>query len=121
MIRKASIMKVHAGCHEEYYRRHQELWPEMKEMLLAHGVISYSIFLDELTNTLFAYLELEDETLWAQATHTTVCQKWWEYMKDIMETYPDNRPISHDLNEVFFLREEGVLRCFESMWTGKRL
>ena len=32
-----------------------------------------------------------------------VMQKWWAYMKDIMETNADNSPISIPLNEVFYL------------------
>ncbi|MGZ7443280.1 L-rhamnose mutarotase [Paenibacillus sp. TH7-28] len=106
MIRKASIMQVFAGCHEEYRRRHDELWPEMKEMLLSHGVRTYSIFLDETTHTLFAYLEIEDEALWAKSADTEVCRKWWDYMKDIMRTNPDNSPESRDLTEVFHLQAE---------------
>lgn len=103
MIRKASVMKVFKDCHEEYRRRHDELWPEMREMLLSHGVVSYSIFLDEETDSLFAYLEIEDEERWAKAADTPVCRKWWDYMKDIMETNEDNSPVSRELKDVFFL------------------
>lgn len=108
MIRKAAIMKVFEGCHEEYRKRHDELWPEMKEMLLKHGVITYSIFLDEATHTLFAYLEIEDEELWAKSADTEVCRRWWDYMKDIMETNPDNSPVSHSLAEVFHLQKDAL-------------
>lgn len=103
MIRKASVMKVFKDCHEEYQRRHDALWPEMKEMLLNHGVLSYSIFLDEETGLLYAYLEIEDEERWGQVAQTDVCQKWWNYMKDIMETHPDHSPVSRELREVFHL------------------
>jgi len=30
-------------------------------------------------------------------------KKWWTYMKDIMETNPDNSPVSISLKEVFYL------------------
>jgi L-rhamnose mutarotase len=32
-----------------------------------------------------------------------VMQKWWEYMGDIMESNPDNSPVSIPLKEVFYL------------------
>jgi L-rhamnose mutarotase len=32
-----------------------------------------------------------------------VMQKWWAYMKDIMESNPDNSPVSIPLKEVFYL------------------
>ena len=30
-------------------------------------------------------------------------KKWWNYMKDIMETNEDNSPVSIPLEEVFYL------------------
>ncbi len=61
MKRKASIMFVHQDKYEEYKQRHDDIWPEMAEALKAHGAHHYSIFLDEETGRLFAYLEIEDE------------------------------------------------------------
>lgn len=103
MIRKASVMKVFAGCHEEYKKRHDELWPEMEVELKNHGAHHYSIFLDKKTCNLFAYVEIENEELWKKIDETEICQKWWAHMKDIMETNPDNSPVSSELEEVFYL------------------
>lgn len=30
-------------------------------------------------------------------------RKWWDFMADIMETNPDNSPVSEDLHLVFHL------------------
>lgn len=49
MERVASIMYLYPGNQEEYKKRHDALWPEMKEALKAHGAANYSIFLDEKT------------------------------------------------------------------------
>lgn len=48
-------MKLRPGFREEYIKRHNEIWPELAELLRAEGICNYSIFLDEETNTLFAY------------------------------------------------------------------
>jgi len=103
MIRTATKMKVYTDCYEEYKRRHDELWPEMEAILKSHGAHQYSIFLDEETGTLFAYVEIESEEKWAKVAQTEVCQKWWAYMKDIMETNSDDSPKSQKLKEVFYL------------------
>jgi len=103
MIRKASVMKLIEGFQEEYKKRHDELWPEMEKELKNHGAHHYSIFLDEKTNNLFAYVEIENEEIWNEMSQTDICQKWWAYMKDIMETNPDNSPVSIDLRQVFYL------------------
>ena len=72
MIRKGFKMKLHAGCADEYARRHAALWPEMKEMIHAYGGRNYSIFLDEETNVLYGYIELEDEARWNAAKYDIV-------------------------------------------------
>lgn len=103
MVRKAFKMKLYEGMKEEYARRHNALWQEMKDMIHEYGGSNYSIYLDEETNTLFGYIELEDDALWAKSADTAICRKWWDFMADIMETNPDNSPISIDLTDVFHL------------------
>lgn len=102
-MRKAFKMKLYKGQKEEYKKRHNALWPEMKEMIHEYGGSNYSIFLDEETMTLFGYIELEDEEKWNESASTEICQKWWDYMADIMETNSDNSPVSEDLMPVFHL------------------
>lgn len=102
-MRKAFKMKLYKGQKEEYKKRHNVLWPEMREMIHEYGGSNYSIFLDEETMTLFGYIELEDEEKWNESASTEICQKWWDYMADIMETNSDNSPVSEDLMPVFHL------------------
>ena len=101
MIRKAFIMTVHAGCEAEYERRHSPIWPELESLLRTHGVVSYSIFLDPATRQLFAYAEIEDEARWQAIASTDVCRRWWDSMRELMPTNPDNSPVSAELKEVF--------------------
>lgn len=103
MIRKGVKMHLYPGMAEEYEKRHNELWPEMIEMIHAHGGSNYSIFLDKETNVLYGYLEIEDEETWAKSADTEINRKWWDYMADIMETNADNSPVSTDLMMVFHL------------------
>ena len=72
-------------------------------MIHAHGGRNYSIYLDKETNVLYGYLEVEDEELWARSADAEINRKWWDYMADIMETNPDNSPVSVDLDLVFHL------------------
>ena len=100
---KGFKMKLYSGMEAEYEKRHNELWPEMKDMIHEYGGKNYTIFLDKETNTLFGYIELESEELWAKSADTEICKKWWAYMADIMDTNPDNSPVSVDLKNVFHL------------------
>lgn len=103
MIRKAFRMAVHPGRHEEYERRHRPIWPELEAVLKAHGVHNYSIFLDPEDDSLFGYVEVEDEARWDAIAQTEVCRRWWRHMREVMPANPDDSPVSRDLKEVFHL------------------
>ncbi len=103
MQRIAFKMKLNSGCEEEYKKRHDTLWKDLRILLKQNGVKDYSIFLDEETNYLFAYLTIEDAKRMDILPEQEVMKKWWEYMKDIMETNEDNSPVSISLKEVFYM------------------
>jgi L-rhamnose mutarotase len=103
MIRKAFLMTLKPGNQDEYERRHDQIWPELQQLLREHGVHSYSIFLDRNTDRLFAYAEIESEELWRGIAETEVCRRWWAFMKDLMLTNVDDSPAAADLDEVFHL------------------
>jgi len=103
MHRQAFIMKLHKGCEAEYKRRHDEIWSELQVLLKQAGIREYSIFLDERTNNLFGYLQIEDSLAMDELPKHPVMQRWWNYMKDIMETNADASPITFPLKEVFYM------------------
>jgi len=103
MTRLAFKMKLHAGQTAEYKRRHEHLWPELKQLLKQAGIEDYSIFLDEETNLLFGVLKTNGPDAMNDLPNHPVMKKWWAYMKDIMECNPDNSPVSVPLKEVFYL------------------
>jgi len=100
---KGFKMKIYEGMAAEYEKRHNELWPEMQDMIHAYGGSNYTIFLDKETNVLFGYIEIEDAAKWAKSADTAINRKWWDFMADIMETNPDNSPAAVDLQTVFHL------------------
>ena len=103
MIRKAFLMRLEPGNQPEYERRHNPIWPELQAVLKAHGVHNYSIYLEQEADYLFAFAEIESEERWQQIAQTEVCQRWWAYMKDLMQTNDDNSPVAIELKEVFHL------------------
>ena len=103
MERKAFKMQLHSGKVAEYKRRHDELWPELHALLKQTGIKDYSIFLDESTNSLFGVLQIEDSKKLDDLPSHPIMKKWWAYMRDIMDTNPDNSPVSTPLKEVFYM------------------
>jgi L-rhamnose mutarotase len=103
MKRFAFKMKLKPGVAAEYKRRHDEIWPELAEVLRTAGISDYSIFLDEETNTLFAVQRQAENNTAAELPRNPIVRKWWNYMAPLMETLPDNEPVSVALEEVFHL------------------
>ena len=103
MKRNAFKMFLKPGYEAEYEKRHSEIWPELKQLLIESGVSDYSIFWDKETNVLFAVQKTDRDASSQDLGENPVVQKWWDYMADIMETNPDKSPISIPLKEVFHM------------------
>lgn len=95
-------MKLFPGFAEEYKKRHAEIWPELSALLKENGISDYTIFLDDETDILFAVQQQNGQSS-QDLGSTAILQKWWAYMADIMETNPDNSPVSKPLTKVFHL------------------
>ena len=103
MVRKACKMKLIPGNEKEYERRHAEIWHIVKKMIKDSGISNYSIYWDKETNYLFSYMEVEDENKDTATEPNEIRYRWWEYMKDIMETNENNSPVSMQMMEVFHI------------------
>lgn len=101
MKREAFKMFLKPGFEAEYEKRHNEIWPELQQLLKESGVYDYSIFWDKDTNVLFAVQKTSGKGGSQDLGGNPIVQKWWAYMADIMDTNPDNSPISIPLKEVF--------------------
>lgn len=103
MKRNAFKMYLKEGMKEEYQRRHQKIWPEIKMLLKEAGLSEYSIFFDEQTHTLFAFQKVSGVRSSQDLGQHDIVKKWWDYMADIMEVNADNSPVSVNLEEVFYM------------------
>ena len=72
MIRKGFKMKLYPGMEAEYEKRHNELWPEMQDMIHEYGGRNYTIFLDRETLVLYGYIEIEDAGKWDESADTAI-------------------------------------------------
>lgn len=103
MEKYAFRMRLNPGCRDEYRRRHEAIWPELVDLLRDAGISDYSIHLDEETNLLFGVLWRRDDHAMNSLADSAVMKRWWAHMADIMETRPDNEPVSVPLETVFHM------------------
>ena len=104
MERYAWKLMIYDGKLEEYIKRHDEIWPEMTELLNKAGIHNYSIW--NIGNELFGYYECEHGVDFAAKTQaeSEIVNKWGEYMSDVLmpsEKDPETG-VQPRLRQVFF-------------------
>ena len=105
MERYAWKAKIKEGKRAEYIKRHNEIWPEMKELLKSAGIFNYSIW--NVDDDLFGYYECEKGIEFAARVQaeSPIVERWNEYMKDVMEMELDPQTGAQPhLTEVFYLK-----------------
>ena len=76
--------RIVPGKKAEYVKRHDEIWPELVDLLKKAGIKNYTIW--NVGDTLFGYYECEYGIKFAADTQSgsEVVDRWNEYMKDIL-------------------------------------
>ena len=91
MEKYAWSAKIVDGKENEYVKRHDEIWQELKDLLTEAGIRNYTIWKNGAT--LFGYYECEKGVEYAtkMQAESPIVDKWNEYMKDvlIMELDPE--------------------------------
>ncbi|MCR5723838.1 MAG: L-rhamnose mutarotase [Treponema sp.] len=103
MKEQAFRMKLKPGFADEYKKRHDAIWPELKKAITESGVYDYSIYLDEETLSLFAVQKVKDGGNPDVQKEMAIVRKWWDMMADIMDVNPDNSPVCVDLRPMFHM------------------
>ena len=103
MERYAWKAKILDGKREEYIIRHDEIWPEMKDVLSEAGIKNYSIWLTG--NDLFGYYECTKGVAHAAQTqaNSEVVDRWNVYMKDVMVMEMDPETGAQPMLEQVFM------------------
>ena len=104
MERYAWKAKLIKGKKQEYIKRHNEIWQEMKDLLKKAGICNYSIWTDD--DTLFGIYECEKGIEYATKvqSESPIVDKWNEYMKDVMTMEVDKDTGAQPrLEQVFYL------------------
>ena len=98
---KATVLD---GQLEEYITRHNNIWPELLQLLKEAGIKNYTIW--NVGNELFGYYECEQGAEYAAKVqaNSPIVDKWNAYMKDVMLMEMD--PVTGaqpKLKQVFFM------------------
>ena len=81
--------RIRPGMAAEYKRRHDEIWPEMLQLLKDAGIRNYSIWSDD--TDVFGYYECEKGIAYAEQVQagSAVVDRWNVYMADVLDLVMD--------------------------------
>jgi len=104
-IREAFLIYAQPEKYEEYIRRHNPIWPDLKKELKKYGISNYSIFMHENKKYLFGYFEIKNKRLYERMGDSEVCRKWWKHMTEVLicNAESDEKAKEDILTEVFYL------------------
>jgi L-rhamnose mutarotase len=96
-----------ASTIEEYKKRHDQIWPEMLEVLDKAGIINYSIW--NSGKELFAYYECEDREYADRIqAESEIVEKWNIYMEDLLVSEKNEEgklvPVIESMDLMFYKR-----------------
>lgn len=98
---KASVLE---GQLAEYKKRHDNIWPELKQVLKDAGIVNYSIW--NVGSELFGYFECVKGAAFAAdyQAKSLVVDKWNKYMRDVMIMEMDDATGAQPkMKEIFYM------------------
>jgi len=101
MKRTGIYFKLKPGAKEGYVKAHDEIWPEMREVLNMSGMKNYSIW--NVDDKLFAYYEIEDESYMQNyLSQNEIYNKWRKVMEDFIYIDQETNVKEWSMNMVFY-------------------
>lgn len=101
MERACFTFEIQPEMKDEYKRRHDEIWPELVEVIRTSGMRNYSIFRRDTEVIVYLECHPDIETAFAKANAAEVTSRWASWFEDVIVNMTD---------------ENGELRWAEEVW-----
>jgi L-rhamnose mutarotase len=103
MERYCFTFRLRPGMEAEYQRRHDEIWPELVEVLKAAGISNYTLFRRDLRVTAYCECEPDAATAFGTVGATEVDRRWSAWFEDVIEALTDEHGNPFVAHEVWHL------------------
>lgn len=96
------VMELKPGCYEEYKRRHDDLWPELADVMASFNI---NMVIYRFGEHLFVYGTAPSGEAWAQLNEHRVTPRCNAHMAEVLETDESGQIIVQSLPEAFAFGE----------------
>lgn len=103
MERICFTFEIRPGTEEEYKRRHDEIWPELVDVITDAGVSNYTLFRRGLQVIAYAECEPDVATAFGKIGETDVNRRWAEWFEDVIVQLTDEHGNLFRAEEVWHL------------------
>ena len=84
MERACFIFEIYPDKKEEYQRRHDEIWPELVQVIIDSGMKNYSIFRRDTLIIVYAECHPNTHAAFAKANASEVTARWSDWFQDVI-------------------------------------
>lgn len=100
MERVGIFFKLRPGAKDEYIKSHDEIWPEVREVLSAAGIRNFSIWNEG--NMLFSYYEVKNSELADKVlSGSEIYRQWRNEMEKFVYIDPDSGQKEWFMKQIF--------------------
>jgi len=103
MERYCFTFKLKPGTEDEYRRRHDEIWPELVEVIRESGVRNYTLFRRGLDVIGYAECHPDAATAFAKVGETEVNARWQKWFEEVIADRADAAGRDYTYDEVWHL------------------
>lgn len=91
-------LKIRPGCHAEYKRRHDELWPELAQAMREREI---SMVIYRFEDWVFFHATAPSQAAWAGLEGMPVSARWEKYIADVVEPDSSGKAECRVLTRIF--------------------
>ena len=103
MERICFTFELYPGAEEEYKRRHDEIWPELVEVIEEAGIRNYTLFRSGTQVIAYAECHPDVATAFGKVGATDVNRRWAEWFRDLIVSLTDEQGNLFRADEVWHL------------------
>jgi L-rhamnose mutarotase len=103
MERMCFSFEIYPGTEDEYKKRHDEIWPELVDVLKGAGLSNYSLFRKGTTVVAYVECEPDAETAFAKVASADVNTRWTDWLNEVIATPRAENGAFEALDEVWHL------------------